>query len=96
MLATIGNHTAFKNENKNQYRYLLLHLWYFIAVQQYTNLIFHAHVHIFILWFLEELDVFSRVFRTTDKTEIIDSDVMNKIQDYSFGTITRETQTGID
>ncbi|XP_052080135.1 uncharacterized protein LOC127718204 isoform X2 [Mytilus californianus] len=43
----------------------------------------------------EELDVFSRVFCTSDKAEVIDSDVMNQIQDYSIGTVTRETQTEI-
>lgn len=55
-----------------------------------------ANLNIFILWFLDELDVFSRVFCTSDKAEIIDSDVMNKFHDYSFGTVTRETQTGTD
>ncbi|CAG2224659.1 unnamed protein product [Mytilus edulis] len=38
----------------------------------------------------EELDVFSRVFCTS---EIIDSDIINPTQDYSIGTVTRETQT---
>ncbi|VDI69487.1 Hypothetical predicted protein [Mytilus galloprovincialis] len=43
----------------------------------------------------EELDVFSRVFCSSDTPKIIDSDVMNQIQDYRIGTVNREAQTEI-